>query len=51
LALLHQALIRDGQVIWPVTLGSDFVQTNGRVEGDEEWMPKETPISQSNYHE
>lgn len=38
LALLYQALMRDGRVIVPGTIGSDFERSEERPEEDDDWL-------------
>jgi hypothetical protein len=49
LDLLYQALTRDGQVIGPTAVKTDFEQSDGRHQGEDEWMSDETLISPYDY--
>jgi hypothetical protein len=49
LDLLYQALTRDGQIIGPGAVKADFDQSDGRHQGDDEWMSDEPLTSPYNY--
>jgi hypothetical protein len=38
LALLHQALMRDGRVIAPFVIGSDFERSEDGPKEDDDWL-------------
>jgi hypothetical protein len=50
LDLMYRSLTRDGHVIAPGAFNTDFVQSDDRHEGDDEWVSGEILTNPDNYY-